>query len=98
MPKKLYSILVPMSTDNVGPSRGEKCLSCCKTFVAFMFSHVGLCGLVVLYAMLGGLTFEKIESAKEKGTKQEGEALCCLCLWGLVVLYTMLGGLTMSNI
>ena len=38
-----------------------------------MFSHVGLCGLVVLYAMLGGLTFEKIESAEERGTKVKGK-------------------------
>ena len=37
-----------------------------------MFSHVGLCGLVVLYAMLGGFTFEKIESESEKGTKVKG--------------------------
>ena len=39
-----------------------------------MFSHVGLCGLVVLYAMLGGLTFEKIESAEERESKVKGKA------------------------
>ena len=38
-----------------------------------MFSHVGLCGLVVLYAMLGGLTFEKIESAEERESKVKGK-------------------------
>ena len=49
-----------------------------KKFIAFLFSHVGLTCMVVMYAMLGGLLFQKIESPYERemrkivtSTKQE---------------------------
>ena len=49
-----------------------------KKFIAFLFSHVGLTCMVVVYAMLGGVLFRKIESPYERevrklvtSTKQE---------------------------
>uniref|UniRef100_T1JHG6 Uncharacterized protein n=1 Tax=Strigamia maritima TaxID=126957 RepID=T1JHG6_STRMM len=40
---------------------GARCKTCCRRFTAFMFSHVGLCALVVGYAMIGALVFQKLE-------------------------------------
>ena len=49
-----------------------------KKFIAFLFSHVGLTCMVVVYSMLGGVLFQKTEAPNEKevrklvtGTKQE---------------------------
>lgn len=39
---------------------------CCKKFLAFLFSHVGLCALVVGYTILGAFVFRHYESVKEK--------------------------------
>jgi len=36
-----------------------------RTFLAHLFSHVGLCVLVVGYAVLGALVFESLESGLE---------------------------------
>lgn len=44
----------------------QKCLSCCKSFTAFLFSHIGLSALVVAYSIMGGFLFGVIEADKEK--------------------------------
>ena len=38
---------------------------CCKVFWKFMFSHIGLCAMVVLYSVAGGFIFEHLEKANE---------------------------------
>ena len=43
----------------------DKGNSCCKMFWKFMFSHIGLCLLVVLYCVAGGFIFEHLEKANE---------------------------------
>ncbi|XP_074641256.1 potassium channel subfamily K member 18-like [Tubulanus polymorphus] len=43
----------------------RKCKQCCKKFVAFLFSHVGLCCLVVAYSIMGGFVFMRIEGPHE---------------------------------
>lgn len=45
-------------------SANDKCMKCryyCKKFIAFLFSHIGLCGLVVAYVILGAITFSYLE-------------------------------------
>lgn len=42
-----------------------KVKSCLRTFLAHLFSHVGLCVLIVGYAILGALMFEYYESKYE---------------------------------
>ncbi|RWS15117.1 TWiK family of potassium channels protein 7-like protein, partial [Dinothrombium tinctorium] len=39
-----------------------KCKKYCKKFVAFLFSHVGLCALVVGYMVCGAFLFQKLEN------------------------------------
>ena len=39
---------------------------CCKVFWKFMFSHIGLCAMVVLYCVAGGFIFEHLEKANEQ--------------------------------
>lgn len=40
----------------------NKCRRCCRKFTAFMFSHVGLCALVVGYSILGAFAFRALEA------------------------------------
>jgi len=43
-------------------SRARRCVGCLKSFVAFLFSTIGLTILLVGYTILGGLIFQAIES------------------------------------
>ena len=54
-----------------GRERRKKCLQCCKKFVAFLFSHIGLCSLVVGYTIMGGFVFRALESPHEKSVKTD---------------------------
>jgi hypothetical protein len=45
------------------PARVKNCL---RTFLVHLFSHVGLCVLVVGYAVIGGLIFQELEYTKDK--------------------------------
>ncbi|KAH3886238.1 uncharacterized protein LOC127841952 [Dreissena polymorpha] len=51
--------------------RQKKVINCCKKFVAFLFSHIGLCSLVVAYCILGGIIFQKLEGSSELTKKRE---------------------------
>ncbi|KAK3597210.1 hypothetical protein CHS0354_003715 [Potamilus streckersoni] len=68
--------------------RQKKVIDCCKKFVAFLFSHIGLCSLVVAYSIMGGFIFRALESPFEQTTKmdiaRERERLVTL-LWDLTV-------------
>lgn len=51
--------------------RQKKVISCCKKFIAFLFSHIGLCSLVVAYCILGGFIFKELEGPHEMQKKRE---------------------------
>eukprot|EP00095_Tigriopus_kingsejongensis_P012366 maker-scaffold190_size271632-snap-gene-0.16 protein:Tk12366 transcript:maker-scaffold190_size271632-snap-gene-0.16-mRNA-1 annotation:"hypothetical protein CLF_110752" len=56
--------------------RGEKCTagkakSCMKMFFAQLFSHVGLCALVVGYAIMGAFIFVYLEKDNELNTRMK---------------------------
>lgn len=52
------------------PARVKNCL---KTFLVHLFSHVGLCVLVVGYAVIGGFIFKELEHRTEEEDKMEAE-------------------------
>jgi len=52
------------------PARVKNCL---KTFLVHLFSHVGLCVLVVGYAVIGGFIFRELEDRTEEDEKLEAE-------------------------
>ena len=39
---------------------------CCKVTMKFLFSHVGLCAMVILYCVAGGFIFEHLEKTNEQ--------------------------------
>ena len=39
---------------------------CCKKFAKFLFSHIGLSAMVVLYCVAGGFIFEHLEKNNEE--------------------------------
>ncbi|KAK3605638.1 hypothetical protein CHS0354_032588 [Potamilus streckersoni] len=45
---------------------------CCKTVMKAMFSHIGLCSMVILYTVAGGFIFEHLEKANEETICFEG--------------------------
>lgn len=49
--------------------RRQKVIACCKKIVAFLFSHIGLAGMVVAYSILGGFLFQAIEASNERELK-----------------------------
>lgn len=57
----------PSQVRNMSKSqrRKEMCWMCCKKFTAFLFSHIGLCGLVIAYSIMGGFIFMSLESSQE---------------------------------
>lgn len=55
--------------------RQKKVINCCKKGIAFLFSHIGLCSLVVGYCILGGMIFKALEGENEIQQKKEIKAL-----------------------
>lgn len=49
--------------------RRKKCLSYCKKCIAFLFSHIGLCSVVVAYTIVGGFIFQALEAPGETTIK-----------------------------
>ena len=49
--------------------RRQKLSACCKSAVAFLFSHIGLAAMVVAYSIMGGFLFRAIEAPAEQSTK-----------------------------
>ena len=52
---------------------GGGCKDCCKTFTKFIFSQLGLCGMVILYSAAGGFIFQHLEQTNEKQLCLEAE-------------------------
>ena len=48
--------------DEAGKKRGREC---CKRFLKFLFSHIGLCGMVIGYSIAGGFIFQHLEETNE---------------------------------
>ena len=61
------------TSDRYRKGRCDRCGYCCKRFLAFLFSHIGLCSLVVAYAIMGGFIFKEIEAPEEEIIKHEVE-------------------------
>jgi len=57
-----------------GRSRCSRCSACCKGFLSFLFSTIGLTFLLVAYSIVGGLVFMELESGKEKSGKENRTA------------------------
>ncbi|XP_013787082.1 TWiK family of potassium channels protein 18-like [Limulus polyphemus] len=52
-------------------SRCAKCQYYCRTGFTFVFSHIGLCSLVVGYTIIGAFTFEALEAQNERAKREE---------------------------
>jgi hypothetical protein len=52
-------------------SKVTRVVNLVKKIIAFFFSHVGLCALVVGYALLGAVVFRAVESPHETYIQQE---------------------------
>nr|KAI8738295.1 potassium channel subfamily K member 18-like [Biomphalaria glabrata] len=50
--------------------RKRKCIQYCKKFIAFLFSHIGLCSLVVAYTILGGFIFQSLEQKADGDVRE----------------------------
>ncbi|XP_054710727.1 TWiK family of potassium channels protein 7-like [Uloborus diversus] len=69
-------------------SKLAKCRHYFRVFITHLFSHVGLCGLVVGYAIVGALTFESLEAPNEinqRSTIQKDREKCLKDLWNITV-------------
>lgn len=51
-------------------SKVTRVVNLVKKIIAFFFSHVGLCALVVGYAMLGAVIFQALESTHERNIQK----------------------------
>jgi len=51
--------------ETIRTRRIKKCVGCCKSFIAFLFSTIGLTILLVGYTILGGFIFKSIEHPHE---------------------------------
>ncbi|XP_013083299.2 TWiK family of potassium channels protein 18-like [Biomphalaria glabrata] len=52
------------TSSSSGP-RKSRCKHCCRKLAAFIFSHIGLCSLVVGYSIMGGFLFQYLEATDE---------------------------------
>lgn len=59
--------LAKLTTDKdaMRTQRIKKCIGCFKSFIAFLFSTIGLTCLLVGYTIIGGFIFESIEAPNE---------------------------------
>lgn len=62
----------PKTKSSASPGR---CRRCCGRFAAFLFSHVGLCALVVGYSVAGAFAFRALEAPFEEQKASQVGAL-----------------------
>lgn len=55
-----------MDDDTENQTKKSNAKTFCKKFIKFLFSHIGLCAMVVAYCVAGGFIFEHLESTNEK--------------------------------
>jgi hypothetical protein len=58
----------------------QNVVSCCKKFITFLFSHIGLAGLVVGYSILGGFLFQWLEAPVEETVRTQMTERKVLCV------------------
>ncbi|KAG8187501.1 hypothetical protein JTE90_022894 [Oedothorax gibbosus] len=69
-------------------SKCGRCRYYCRTGSAFLFSHIGLCGLVFGYTVMGAFTFVSLEAEHETNKKHQmrrEEEMVVESLWSLTV-------------
>lgn len=74
--------------ENVDRTKAEKCANCCKKFMAFLFSTIGLSGMMVAYTFFGGFIFMSLEGPNEtlvKNNVQRTRHLLVERLWNLTM-------------
>ena len=77
---------------DVEKTKTDKCLNYFKQFIAFLFSHVGLCCLVVGYSILGGFIFRALEAPSEMKVKANVKVIrqeFVSKLWNITIRYNM---------
>lgn len=57
--------------ETVKRSGRQRCADCCRQFIAFLFSTVGSCCLLVGYVVFGGLIFRGLEADHERKMKTD---------------------------
>ncbi|XP_013109237.1 TWiK family of potassium channels protein 18 [Stomoxys calcitrans] len=73
---------------------------CCRNFVTFMCTQVGVGALIVIYAICGAFSFRKIEGESETHKEAEVTGLRTKCaeeLWNVTELYNTLDKPTWQN-
>lgn len=74
-------------------SRLAKCCHYCRIVTTFLFSHVGLCALVLAYAFGGAFTFHYLEHTYEEEVRNKAKAkrdALVAALWVLTENQTVL--------
>ncbi|KAK8728107.1 hypothetical protein OTU49_009396 [Cherax quadricarinatus] len=70
---------------------GEKLKDCCRSTIAFIFSNVGVCGLMVGYTIMGAFLFSAIESQNDVViTADVIRNQTIEQLWNITVMYNVL--------
>lgn len=86
---------------NVTAKQAKKnCVICCKKTLAFFFSHVGLCSLVVGYSIAGGFIFQSLEAPfelKERSNVAERRQFYVERLWNVTEQLNILYELNWTN-
>lgn len=73
--------------------RRQRFRDCCRKFSAFLFSHIGLCALVVGYSIMGAATFQALEGQNEINKRQEVKSLresTVAELWNMTLRFNVL--------
>ncbi len=77
--RKMSSVSHSPSSGKTDPEAGKKeskcsptkAKNCIKTFIAKLFSHVGLCALVIGYSLMGAVIFVSLEKENELATRDQ---------------------------
>ena len=70
-----------MGVSRYRSSKKERLRQGLRIFFTFIFSHVGLCALVVAYATVGALIFPFLESERELQQRKDMESYRQHYLW-----------------
>lgn len=73
---------------------------CCRNFVTFMCTQVGVGALIVIYAICGAFSFRKIEGESSNDKEEEVNNLrnnCAKELWNITEIYNTLDKPTWQN-
>ena len=50
-------------------TQAQKCAHCCKTFLGYLFSTIGLSSMLIAYIFAGGFVFLHLEAPNEQNMK-----------------------------